>query len=86
MEKFTFTIKDVDGMHARPAGTVIKAASGFKSAITLIHKERKVNLKGGIFGLLGLGIRCGDEVSLEISGDDEKQAYEAMLKIFEDNL
>ena len=80
MEKF------VDGMHARPAGTVIKAASGFKSAITLIHKERKVNLKGGIFGLLGLGIRCGDEVSLEISGDDEKQAYEAMLKIFEDNL
>ncbi len=86
MEKLTYTIKDRDGMHARPAGAVIKAAGGFKSSIELVHKDRKVSLKGGIFGLLGLGIRLGDEIVLIIEGEDEKEALEAMSKAFNDNL
>ncbi len=86
MKRIAYTVKDRDGMHARPAGAVIKAAGAFHSSIVLIHKDRKVSLKGGIFGLLGLGIRCNDEIVLEIDGDDELEAANAMTKALNDNL
>ncbi|MDD7286175.1 MAG: HPr family phosphocarrier protein, partial [Succinivibrio sp.] len=49
MEKITYTIKDRDGVHARPAGAILKAISGYDSKITLIYKDKQVDLKGGIF-------------------------------------
>ena len=39
MEKITYTIKDRDGVHARPAGAILKAISGYDSKITLICKD-----------------------------------------------
>ncbi|MDO5352978.1 MAG: HPr family phosphocarrier protein [Succinatimonas sp.] len=86
MKRITYTVKDRDGMHARPAGAIIKAAGVFHSSIALIHKDRKVSLKGGIFGLLGLGIRHNDEIILEIDGDDELVASNAMIKALNDYL
>jgi phosphocarrier protein HPr len=86
MQRITYTIKDRDGMHARPAGAIIRAAGAYASAISLIHKDRKVSLKGGIFGLLGLGIRFEDEVILEIEGSDEAEAAAGMEKALNDYL
>lgn len=86
MKRIAYTVKDRDGMHARPAGAVIKAAGAFRSSIVLIHKDRKISLKDGIFGLLGLGIRCNDDIVLEIDGDDEIEAANAMTKALNDNL
>ena len=86
MEKFVYKIKDRDGVHARPAGAIIKAISGYKSKITLIHQDRQIDLKGGIFGLLGLGIRFDDDVYLHIEGEDEKEAAVAVKRAFEEFL
>ena len=41
MQQFTYTIKDRDGVHARPAGVIIKAAKQYKSKIT-IEAQRAV--------------------------------------------
>ena len=87
MEKLTYTIKDRDGVHARPAGAIIKAVSAYKSSITLIYKDRKIDLKkGGIFALLGLGIRFGEEIYLHVEGEDEKDASVALKRAFEEFL
>lgn len=86
MEKFQYIIKDKDGVHARPAGTIIKKASSFKSEIKIIVADKEVRLKGGIFALLGLGIKCGTEVTITCEGEDEQIAAKEMLSCFEENI
>ena len=49
MKQFTYTIKDRDGIHARPAGVLIKAAKAFQSKITIETHGKSTDLKGGIF-------------------------------------
>ncbi len=86
MEKIVYKIKDRDGVHARPAGAIIKAISGYKSKFTLIYQDRQIDLKSGIFGLLGLGIRFDDEVYIHVEGEDEKEAVIAVRRAFEEFL
>ncbi len=86
MQQFIFVIKDRDGVHARPAGAIIKEAGRYKSEIKLTAKGKQINLKGGIFALLGLGIRCGDEIAVTCSGPDEAEAAVGLKQSFEDNL
>ena len=86
MEKITYTIKDRDGVHARPAGAILKAISGYDSKITLIYKDKQVDLKGGIFPLLGLGIRYQDEIYVHVEGEDEKEAAIAVRRALEEYL
>ncbi len=86
MEKLVYKIKDRDGVHARPAGAILKAIGDYKSKITLIYKDHQIDLKGGIFGFLGLGIRFDDEIYLHIEGEDEKDCAVGVRRAFEENL
>ncbi|MGN0894065.1 MAG: HPr family phosphocarrier protein [Succinivibrio sp.] len=86
MEKLTYKIKDRDGVHARPAGAILKAISGYSSKITLIYQDHTIDLRGGIFALLGLGIRYQDEIYIHIEGEDEKEAAVAVRRAFEEYL
>lgn len=82
MQSFTYTIKDRDGVHARPAGAIIKAANAYKCQVWIEAKGKKLSLKGGIFSLMGLGIRCGDEIRIECDGEDEAEAAAGLKKSF----
>ena len=54
MKQFTITIQDKEGLHARPAGLLSKAAKGFQCAVTLTKGEKTADLKK-IFAVMG---RC----------------------------
>ena len=82
MQKFTYTIKDRDGIHARPAGAIIKTAHGYQSDIFIEVNNKKVALKNGIFALLGLGTKCGSQVIISCEGEDEEAAKEKMQECF----
>ncbi len=86
MQQLKYTIKDKDGVHARPAGRIIQAASGFKSQISISAKSSTISLRGGIFALLSLGIRCGDEIEVSCEGEDEEQALARLKTALEENL
>ena len=86
MEKLVYRIKDRDGVHARPAGAILKAISDYKSTITLIYKDHQINLKNGIFVFLCLGIRFDDEIYLHIQGEDEEECAIGVRRAFEENL
>ncbi|MEE1013868.1 MAG: HPr family phosphocarrier protein [Clostridia bacterium] len=77
MKEFQYTIKDEQGIHARPAGLLVKEASGFQSNITL-----EVNGKTGdakrIFAVMALGAKCGNTLTVKAEGEDEAQAVAAM--------
>lgn len=85
MKNFTYVITDPEGIHARPAGELVKAAKAFTSTIQIVKDGKKADVKR-IFGLMGLGIKQGQEVTVEIEGEDEAAAAEAMEKFFHDQL
>ena len=53
MKEFKYVITDPEGIHARPAGELVKAAKEFNSAITLT-KDGKTGDCKRIFGIMGL--------------------------------
>ena len=85
MVKFEYVIKDEIGIHARPAGMLAKTAKGFDSVVT-VEKDGKSAAATKLMALMGLGVKCGDKVTVSAEGTDEQKAAEAMKKFFEDNL
>lgn len=85
MKEFKYVITDPQGIHARPAGEIVKAAKEFSCAITLTKDGKSGDCKK-IFGIMGLGVKKGNEVVLTFDGEDEDKAYEAISKMMEENL
>ena len=85
MQEFTYVIKDELGIHARPAGLLVKEAKQFSSTITLACGDKK-SAAQGLMGVMGLAVKCGNEVTVSAEGDDEVAAIEAMKTFFENNL
>jgi phosphocarrier protein len=75
-------VKSATGLHARPATTIVKKASAFKSDIQLEYNDKKANVKS-LIGVLSLGVTKGSTVTIVASGDDETLAAEEMVKIIE---
>ncbi len=85
MKSFKYTIKDPDGIHARPAGMLVKAAGKFQSKITLKNNEKCGDAKG-IFSVMGLNVKCGDEIEIAAEGPDEEEAIDLIGRFLEENL
>ena len=77
MKAFQYTIQDEQGIHARPAGLLVKEASRFASEITLEFAEKTGDAKR-IFAVMALGIKQGDTLTVRVSGPDEDAAAAAL--------
>lgn len=85
MKEFCYTITDPVGIHARPAGLLVKKASEFKSDIKIHKGEKSVDAKK-IFGIMSLAVKGDDSIRITISGEDEERAHSELQKFFSDNL
>lgn len=85
MKTFDYTIKDEMGIHARPAGLLVKEASKFVSDITIGKGEKNVDA-AKIFAVLSLGVKCGETVTITADGEDEDAAIDALQTFMNDNL
>ncbi|MDO4177768.1 MAG: HPr family phosphocarrier protein [Phascolarctobacterium sp.] len=82
MKKFTYRVTDPVGIHARPAGLLVKEAAKFSSKVTITKGAKSVDLKR-LFGVMALGVKQGDEITITCDGADETEAassIEAFLK------
>lgn len=85
MKQFTYTVNDPVGIHARPAGMLVKEAKKYTSTITIEKNGKSVNaLK--LMALMGLGVRKGDTVTVAAEGDDEDVAIAGLEQFFKENL
>ena len=84
MKQFTYTIQDSMGIHARPAGLLVKAAAAFKDT-TIEISSKKADVKR-IMAIMSMGVKQGAEVTVTCEGADEDAAAEAMEKFFKENL
>ena len=85
MKTLTYTIKDELGIHARPAGLLVKAAGAFQSDITIATEAKKANAKR-MMAVMGLGVKCGTQVTITAEGADEDAAIAGMEKFLKENL
>lgn len=73
MRSFTYTITDPVGIHARPAGLLVKQVKGYESTISIEKDGKEVNaLK--LMALMGLCVKQGDTVTVKVEGADEEKA------------
>ena len=86
MTTFNYTITDPVGIHARPAGLLVKEIKSFAgSAVTITKGEKSVNaLK--LMALMQMGIKQGDTVTVSIDGGDEAAVAAALENFFKSNL
>ena len=81
MIKEKVILQNETGLHARPAGELVKLASTFKSDINLTVNERTVNAKS-ILAIMSLGIKASTEIEIECNGEDEVEAMNKILEAF----
>lgn len=84
MKQFTYVIKDENGIHARPAGLLVKESQKFASEITIESNGKSASLKK-LFALMGLGVKRGDEVTVTADGADENTAAAVLEEFLQKN-
>ena len=85
MREFKYVITDEVGIHARPAGLLVQEAKKFSSTIMFVKGEKSAKATS-LMKLMGMGIVKGDEVTIQVEGDDEDAAAAAIEKFLAENL
>ena len=85
MKSFNYVITDEVGIHARPAGLLVNAVRALNSEVTVTKGAKTV---GGakLIALMGLGVKCGDTITVTVSGGDERASENALKEFLEKNL
>lgn len=85
MKEFKYVVKDPVGIHARPAGLLVAKAKEYQSKIVLTKGARSAEATR-LFSIMGLGIKCNDEITITVEGIDEEAAYSGFKEMIESNL
>ncbi len=85
MKEFKYIITDSEGIHARPAGILVKKASGFDCAVRLIKDGKEVDAKR-IMSVMTLGVKSGTEITVRCDGEGEDAAIAELEDFFKENL
>jgi phosphocarrier protein len=81
MEK-TITISNRAGLHARPSAMIVKLTKDMDCDVSFVKDDDRINAKS-IMGLLTLGAAYGTELTIITEGAGEKEALDAIVKLFE---
>lgn len=80
MKKFEYVMRGIMGFHARPAVLIVDEARKFKSKITIYSNGRHANA-AEVFDIMSLTAKRGQAVLVEVDGEDEELAAEAILNL-----
>ena len=76
------TIMNRTGLHTRPAATLVKTASKYKSEFLIYKDGMEINGKS-IIGVMTLAAEQGSKLLLRFTGEDEVEAANAVIQLFE---
>ena len=85
MKEFTHVISDPLGLHARPAGMLVKAAAGFASTVTVTAPTGKADAKR-LMAVMRLAAKQGMELTVTVEGPDEGAAAASLQEFLQKNL
>ena len=76
------TLKNEEGLHARPATEIAKNASKYSCDIKFEVKDKQYNAKS-VIHIMSAGIKNNTQVKIICDGIDENQAIKEMIEVFE---
>lgn len=79
------TVENETGIHARPAGLIVREASKFKSGISLIKGTKVFNAKS-VMSVMTMAADKGEEIIIRADGPDEELALAAMVNLIKTGL
>ena len=86
MKSFDYVITDPVGIHARPAGLLVKAVKELAgNTITITKGEKTVDARK-LMALMGMGIKQGDTITVNVEGEGEEAAAATLENFFKENL
>lgn len=85
MKEFSYVITDEIGIHARPAGMLVKEAKKFSSKITLESNGKSADARK-LMAVMSLGVKTGATVVIKAEGEDEDVAITAIEEFMKANL
>ena len=85
MTEIRHIITDELGIHARPAALFVKQCAAYQSSIMVGTEAKMVDAKR-IMGVMGLALKCGDEMIMTFEGADAEQAAQEMAAFLKQNL
>lgn len=77
------TILNKYGLHARPAAEFVKLANRFSSEVWVSKEQVEVNGKS-IMGVMMLAAERGSTVDIRASGEDAREAVDALAQLVAD--
>ena len=85
MKEFKHVINDPMGLHARPAGQLVKALAGISSTVTILAPKGKADAKR-LMAVMRLAAKQGDELTIQVEGADEEAAAAQIQAFLQENL
>ena len=85
MKTFEYVITDEVGIHARPAGILVKKIKEYASKVTISKGEKTVDATR-LMAIMGMGVKKGDTVKIAVEGADEDKAAAEIEEFFKANL
>ena len=85
MKEFEFTVKNEEGLHARPAGILAKEAKKYESKVSITNEKGKTADVTKLISVMGLGVKCGQNITVKVDGPDEEEVFESVRAFFEEN-
>ncbi len=85
MKEFKHVIADPLGMHARPAGMLVKAVAGYASKVTVTAPTGTADAKR-LMALMRLAAKQGMELTVTVEGADEEKAACELQAFLKENL
>jgi len=73
------------GLHARAAARFVRTAARFRSKVTIRKEGTTIDGKS-ILGILFLAASAGSRITIAASGEDEKEAVDALATLVADGL
>ena len=85
MKEFKHIIQDPMGLHARPAGMLVKACAPYASKITVTAPGGTADAKR-LMGIMRLAAKAGMELTITVDGADEETAAAELQAFLAANL
>ncbi|MCH9276059.1 HPr family phosphocarrier protein [Bifidobacterium amazonense] len=77
----TITINDPVGIHARPAAQFAQAVTASGCTVTIAKQGGNPVPAGSILSVMGLGIKQGDAVEINVEGDNAESVADNLTNI-----
>ena len=84
MVSFAYTLTDPMGLHMRPAGMMARQLAETPCSVVIRCGTRSADAKS-ILNVMALAAKCGETVTIEVSGEDEEATLQELREFFTAN-